>query len=345
MKTLCQDVYEDFERYTSLAGSILREGGTVAFPTETVYGLGANGLDESAVKKIFTAKGRPNDNPLILHISDKKDAERLWTEVPGIAKKLMDAFWPGPLSLIYFRSNIVPDAVTAGLDTVALRMPDNDIALRLISCAGVPIAAPSANASGKPSPTCAIHVMEDMDGRIDMVLDGGACGIGIESTVLSLTGTPAILRPGAVTKEMLLNVLDTVEIAPSALLPLGEGETAASPGMKHRHYAPDAEVFVARGTAPEQSAAIIKKYAELFAAGKKCIIFASEQTKNFYAGKECVTIGSKDNPITLCPELFGSLREYSKNYDVIFLEELGQQGVGLAYDNRILRASGFNIIE
>ena len=191
------------ENGVRLAGSIIRSGGLVAFPTETVYGLGANGLDPAAVEGIFRAKGRPSDNPLILHVAKKSDVKDLWTRVPEEARLLMDAFWPGPLTLIFNRSSLVPDQVAAGLPTVAVRMPDHKTALALIRAAGVPIAAPSANLSGRPSPTTAQHVKADLEGRIDLILDGGPCRVGLESTVLSLCGTPTILRPGGVTREML----------------------------------------------------------------------------------------------------------------------------------------------
>ncbi|MBR4019608.1 MAG: threonylcarbamoyl-AMP synthase, partial [Clostridia bacterium] len=225
------------EAGTRIGGSIIRSGGLVAFPTETVYGLGANGLDGEAVSRIFEAKGRPNDNPLILHIAKKSDVKELWHSVPDTARILMDTFWPGPLTLIYRKSSIVPDEVTAGLDTVAVRMPEHKTALALIRAAGVPIAAPSANLSGKPSPTSVQHVKEDMDGKVDVIIDGGPCEFGVESTVLSLVGTPTILRPGGITREMLEAVIGPVELASSILSPLKEGETAASPGMKYRHYA------------------------------------------------------------------------------------------------------------
>ena len=201
------------ENGTNVCGRIIRAGGLVAFPTETVYGLGANGLDGCAVEKIFAAKGRPGDNPLILHIAKKSDLKQLWKHVPDKARQLADAFWPGPLTMVYLKSDIVPPQVTAGLSTVAVRMPEHKTALALIRAAGVPIAAPSANLSGKPSPTCAQHVLDDLDGCIDAIIDGGDCRVGVESTVLSLVGTPTVLRPGGVTREMLESVIGHVDIA------------------------------------------------------------------------------------------------------------------------------------
>ena len=230
MQTQFANAVTQKENGTRLGGSILRAGGLVAFPTETVYGLGANGLDGEAVRRIFAAKGRPGDNPLILHVAKKNDAKQLWTRIPDAARTLMDAFWPGPLTLIFNRASIVPDEVTAGLETVAVRMPDNKTALALIRAAGVPVAAPSANTSGKPSPTTAEHVRADLEGKIDLIIDGGPCRFGVESTVLSLVGEPTILRPGAVTKEMLEAVAGPVGLAPSILAPLKDGETAASAG-------------------------------------------------------------------------------------------------------------------
>ncbi|MBQ1684219.1 MAG: threonylcarbamoyl-AMP synthase, partial [Clostridia bacterium] len=332
------------ENGTGVAGRVIRAGGLVVFPTETVYGLGANGLDGEAVAKIFEAKGRPNDNPLILHVAKKSDVRPLWVKIPDTARLLMDEFWPGPLTLVYLKSSIVPDAVTAGLDTVAVRMPEHRTALALIRAAGVPIAAPSANLSGKPSPTRIEHVLEDMDGRVDVMLDGGPCSVGVESTVLSLVGTPTILRPGGVTKEMLESVIGTVKVAHAVLNPLGENEVAASPGMKYRHYAPDCEVVVAEGS-PRRAASIInREYSLAESDGKNCIIFATEQTKSYYKGKKYVIIGDRDMPASLCASLFAALRDESGGTDIIFAEAIPAKEQGLAYMNRLLRASGFTVL-
>lgn len=325
------------------AGRILRTGGLVVFPTETVYGLGANGLDGEAVSRIFEAKGRPNDNPLILHVAKKSDVKQLWKQVPDIARQLMDAFWPGPLTLVFPRSSLVPDEVTAGLDTVAVRMPAHKTALALIRAAGVPVAAPSANLSGKPSPTCIEHVQLDMDGRVDAMINGGPCKVGVESTVLSLTGTPTILRPGGVTREMLSSVIGNVELASSILSPMKAGEVAASPGMKYKHYAPDASVIVATGDAKAASGKIRREYDRLTDEGKNCIIFATEQTRGFYHNCKCVIIGNREQPASLCEALFKELRQYN-DYDVIFAEAVEVGDMGLAYMNRLLRAAGFTTI-
>lgn len=328
-----------------LGGRLIREGGLVAFPTETVYGLGANGLDGEAVRRIFEAKGRPQDNPLILHIAKKSTAKELWTRIPEYARILMDTFWPGPLTLIFNRSSIVPDEVTAGLDTVAVRMPDNKTALALIREAGVPIAAPSANSSGRPSPTTAAHVREDLDSKIDLVIDGGPCRFGLESTVLSLTGKPTVLRPGAVTREMLEAVIGPVELAPSILSPMKPGEVASSPGMKYRHYAPDAEVAVSYGTPRELAAKICREYDRREAAGQTCVILASSESQPFYRDRRYVIIGTREAPETMCAQLFARLREFSGHVDVIFAEALPEGSMGLAYMNRLLRAAGFNTLE
>lgn len=333
------------ENGTRLGGSLIREGELVAFPTETVYGLGANGLDGDAVSRIFAAKGRPSDNPLILHVAKKSDAKDLWTQVTPLARQLMDAFWPGPLTLIYFKSDIVPDEVTAGLNTVAVRMPEHKTALALIRSAGVPIAAPSANRSGRPSPTTAEHVLADMQGRIPLILDGGPCRVGVESTVLSITGTPTILRPGGITLSMLQALIGHVEVADAVLHPLDEGEEALSPGMKYRHYAPDAEVIVVTGDARKAARRISFEYDRAEEAGKTCAILATEQTQSFYHGRQYVIIGDRTAPNTLCASLFAVLRALSGKVDLILAEGLPPEEAGLAFMNRLLRASGFHTIE
>ncbi len=345
MKTEVIDATRQPEAGTQLGGRIVRDGGLVAFPTETVYGLGANGLDGAAVQRIFDAKGRPNDNPLILHVAKKNDVRRLWDTVPAKAQRLMDAFWPGPLTLVYTKSDAVPMEVTAGLDTVAVRMPDNKTARALIRAADVPIAAPSANASGRPSPTTAEHVLADMEGKIPLVIDGGSCKYGLESTVVSVGATPTILRPGVVTQGMLEAVIGPVNLAQSILSPLREGEAPSSPGMKYRHYAPDAQVTVIMGEDPRQ---IAQKTLSLYQAaektGKKCIILATQQTRHFYRGEEYVIIGDRDRPLTLCASLFSYLRQVEHQADLILAEGIPAQEEGLAFMNRLLRAAGFSCV-
>ena len=225
------------------AAGILRSGGLVAFPTETVYGLGGNALDEDAARKIYAAKGRPSDNPLIAHVSCVEEVEPLVKEIPEAGRKLMEAFWPGPLTMIFPKSEKVPYGTTGGLDTVAIRMPDDPVANRLIALAGVPVAAPSANTSGRPSPTTADHVWQDMNGRIDMIIDGGPVGIGVESTIVDVSSAvPAVLRPGAITMEMLEEVLGEVSVDPAILGPLSADVRPKAPGMKYKHYAPKADL-------------------------------------------------------------------------------------------------------
>lgn len=332
------------ENGTSYAGRIIRSGGLVAFPTETVYGLGANGLDADAVLKIFEAKGRPADNPLILHIAKRSDLKSLWLHIPEKARALADAYWPGPLTLVYLKSDIVPDVVSAGLKTVAVRMPEHKTALALIRAAGVPIAAPSANLSGKPSPTMADHVISDLNGKVDVIIDGGPCKYGVESTVLSLIGEPTILRPGGITREMIGSVIGEVRVSEAALKPLADGAAAESPGMKYKHYAPNAQVIIADG-APRYAAGLIcREYDLAENSGKRCIILATEQTKNYYRGRKYAIIGDREMPSSLCASLFGSLRRYSDEADIIFAEAVPATAQGLAYMNRLLRAAGFCVI-
>lgn len=236
------------------AAGILRSGGLVAFPTETVYGLGGNALDEDAARKIYAAKGRPSDNPLIAHVSCVEEVEPLVKEIPEAGRKLMEAFWPGPLTMIFPKSEKVPYGTTGGLDTVAIRMPDDPVANRLIALAGVPVAAPSANTSGRPSPTTADHVWQDMNGRIDMIIDGGPVGIGVESTIVDVSSAvPAVLRPGAITMEMLEEVLGEVSVDPAILGPLSADVRPKAPGMKYKHYAPKADLtLVEPGTGADR---------------------------------------------------------------------------------------------
>ena len=326
------------------AAQLLRQGQLVALPTETVYGIAADARNGAAVRNIFVAKGRPQDNPLIVHVTGPEMLPGLVSEVPERAQLLMAAFCPGPLTIIMPRGPEVADECCAGLDTVGIRMPSHPVARAVIAQSGCAFAAPSANLSGKPSPTTAEHVRQDMDGRVDLIIDGGPCKYGLESTVVSLIGRPTILRPGAVTKEMLEAVIGPVDVAHAVLSPLREGETAASPGMKYRHYAPDAEVVVAEGKEREIAAKICREYDAREAAGEDCIIFATKQTQPFYRGRNCVIIGDRTEPATLCASLFYSLREYGGRADVIFAEALPNDDMGLAYMNRLLRSAGFNII-
>ncbi len=324
-----------------LCADIIRRGGLVAFPTETVYGLGANGLCGDAVNRIFSAKGRPSDNPLILHVSSIEQAVSLYRDVPDSFFKLAEVFWPAPLTIICKKAPVVPDETSAGLDTVAVRMPANEYALKLIELSGVPVAAPSANLSGKPSPTLAKHVYADMFGRIDAILDGGACKYGVESTVISLAGEPTILRPGCITPKMLSAVIGCVKVAESVSKPLAKGEKVLSPGMKYMHYSPDAKVIAFSGSADKIAQKIIQKYEEC--KDKRCVIFASEENEGKYAGKNYVVVGRRSDPVTFCSSLFSRFREYN-DFDCIFCEALSLEDEGLAYMNRLLRACGFNVL-
>lgn len=327
------------------AGALLREGKLVVFPTETVYGLGANGLDAEAVKRIFEAKGRPSDNPLILHISSAGQMDRLVSRVPENALKLMERFWPGPMTLVMEKSPLVPGAVTAGLDTVAIRMPDHPVAKAVIEHAGVPIAAPSANLSGKPSPTSARHVIEDLMGRVDMIIDSGDVLIGVESTVVDLTsGKATVLRPGGVTLEQLREALGEVDLDPG-LISHGDNIIPRAPGMKYTHYSPEAEVIIVDGRLEDIVDRIKSMTAGLEDSGKRVGILATEQTKDRYARGLVISAGDRNTPATIAANLFGLLREFDrKGVDVILAEAIEERDVGLAVMNRLLKSAGYNII-
>lgn len=328
------------------AAKLIQAGEVVAFPTETVYGLGANAMDSGAVRKIFEAKGRPGDNPLIVHISKLQDVDRLVRELPPIATALMERFWPGPLTLILKKSTVVPDIVTAGLDTVAIRMPRHPVALKLIEYSGVPIAAPSANRSGHTSPTTAQHVLDDLNGRVSLILDGGKCEVGLESTVLDVTAeVPTILRPGGITYEMLTQVLGEVEIDASALKPL-EGRPAKSPGMKYAHYAPRAQVVVVRGQIDE----IVKRINDLaqqyMEQGMTVGILATCETKDYYKEGKVLVLGSRAQPAIMASNLFSALRQFDDmGVNIVLAEWIETKDEGLAIMNRMLRAAAFRVID
>ena len=322
---------------------IIKTGGLVAFPTETVYGLGANAFDDTAIQKIFTAKGRPQDNPLILHIPYPEMAEELYSNVPESYYRLTSVFFPGALTLIYHKSDLVSDLVTAFNSTVALRMPDNEVALELIKAAKVPVAAPSANISGTPSPTKAEHVYSDRNGKIDAILAGGECKLGIESTVLSLIGSPTILRPGAITPEMIAQVIGEVQLSKSILNPLGSGEEVQSPGMKYKHYSPDAQVYAVYGSEDEIAKKIVTHYDNWTNADKRCLILASEENKALYGKRNQIVLGSRSKPEEFCQKLFSALRA-CEGCDIVLCVALSEHGAGLAFMNRLLRASGFKTL-
>ncbi|MBQ7739723.1 MAG: threonylcarbamoyl-AMP synthase [Eubacterium sp.] len=335
------------EQDIAYAGEIIRSGGLVAFPTETVYGLGANALDEKAVKRIFEAKGRPGDNPLIIHIAEKEQLYPLVKEVTPKAKALVDAFFPAPLTIILKKSDIVPDSTSGGLDTVAVRMPENETARALIKASGVPIAAPSANTSGLPSPTKARYVIEDMDGKIDAIIDGEDCKIGVESTVITLVGeVPVILRPGAVTKEMLEAVIGRVEIANAVTEGMKESETAASPGMKYKHYSPRARVILVNAES-ESYCAFVKSAQQLnkklYGEGFKTCALCFEED-----GVEIpkVTFGKECDDSSQAKELFDALRRLDEiGAERVYARVPEKSGVALAVYNRLIRAAAFSIID
>jgi len=329
------------------AAEVIQRGGLVAFPTETVYGLGANALNPKAVAAIYAAKGRPLDNPIIVHVANREEVYRLSANVPETAKRLMDEFWPGPLTLVLKASEVVPMATTAGLDTVAIRMPSCQVAAALIKESSVPIAAPSANLSGRPSPTTAEHVKQDLYGRIDIILDAGYTRVGVESTVLDLTSDPPqLLRPGGVPFEDLKRVLSRVELHPAALaeksLRLAK---VRSPGMKHKHYSPNAEVVVVEGS-PES---VVRKVQELVydykRLGKKVAVLGTDESEPQYEADVVKSIGSREDLAGAARNLFRLLREFDEEgVDVIVAEGVAPKGLGLAVMNRLRRASGFNIL-
>ena len=331
----------------SLAADIFRSGGLVAFPTETVYGLGANALDRNAVLSIFEAKGRPADNPLIVHIYDRDQLDPL-CRIPERANLLMDAFWPGPLTVLCHKTTAVPDEVTAGLPTVAVRMPSHPVAREMLKVCGLPIAAPSANSSGRPSPTTAAHVLEDMNGKIPLIIDGGMCDVGLESTVLDLChGEPVILRPGGVTREMISNVLNCdVSVAGSVLRPLRENETALSPGMRYRHYAPKAVVTLVQGPEERVVPLLESLCMEQRAAGKKACVLCFSEHVAALAGCSPHDIGSSSSPSQIAHRLFDTLRKLDEEgMEAVFSEVIPPEGVGLAVMNRLGRAASFRTIQ
>lgn len=328
------------EKQLERVGEILRNGGLVAIPTETVYGLAANVFDVQAVKKIFVAKGRPQDNPLIVHINELSQWDALVREIPENAKRLAAAYWPGPLTVILKKSEAVPDEVSAGLDTVAVRMPSHDVAAAIIGAAGVPLAAPSANISGKPSPTCFAHTVNDMDGKIDAIVDGGECDVGVESTVVSLAGeVPVLLRPGGITPEQLTDVLGELEINDAVCNKLAEGAVAASPGMKYMHYSPDADVILLRGDLE----GFCRYIAENHRDEDEALCFDGEEK---IIGIPCLCYGRQDDLTTQAHRVFDALREFDrKGTKRVFVRCPDSSGVGLAVFNRLIRAAAFNIID
>ena len=322
------------------AAGILRSGGLVGIPTETVYGLGANGLDPAAVGRIFTAKGRPQDNPLILHIPDPSWLERYCRDVPAAARRLAEQFWPGPLTMILPRRALVPDEVTCGLETVGVRCPDHPVTLAIIRAAGVPVAAPSGNRSGRPSPTCARHMLEDMEGRIQAVVDGGPCGVGVESTIVDLTlPVPRLLRPGGLPLEALEAVLGHVDVDRAVTAPLSPGEKPRAPGMKYRHYAPRAPVTVVTGDGAATAAYIRRQ------AGANTGVICFGEYRDRFPGCTVRSIGPAGDRGEQARRVFDALRSFDgTSVTAIFAQCPGEEGLGLAVANRLKKAAGFQIV-
>lgn len=352
MKTLIKNV--DPKSVTgdqlSDAGEIIKNGGLVAFPTETVYGLGGDAFNSKSSEKIYLAKGRPSDNPLIVHIADREDVNLVAMDVSEGANKLMDKFWPGPLTIILKKSDRVPFETTGGLSTVAVRMPDHRVALELIRSAGVPIAAPSANTSGKPSPTKAQHVIEDLDGRIDMIIDAGQVGIGIESTIVDMTGEkPIILRPGYITKEMMEKeigrvLVDRVVLARSMEELSMDNYSPKAPGMKYKHYAPKAQLTMYEGDEIKVAEKINQMIQMNTKAGKKVGVICTNETRKHYRGGMVVSIGSRQKEETIAHNLYDVLRGFdAAEVDCIYSETFCTEGLGQAIMNRLIKAAGYQV--
>ena len=323
---------------TETAAKILKNGGLVAIPTETVYGLAANALDPQAVKNIFIAKGRPQDNPLIVHVSSLEEIPPLVEKVDPRLNALAEKYWPGPLTVIMKKSSLIPNEVSAGLDTVAIRMPSNPCARAIIKAAGVPLAAPSANASGKPSPTKASHVIEDLDGKIDAVVDGGECSVGVESTVVTLeTNPPTLLRPGGITPEQLSEVLGEISISPAVFEKLKSGEKAQSPGMKYKHYAPTAQVTIIKGS--------FEQFKKFLYAQKDTVCAVCFEGEGKYFEKY-IEYGKENDGLSQAHRIFDALREVdAMGCARAFVRCPISSGVGLAVYNRLLRSAAFRVID
>ena len=327
------------------AGDIIRSGGLVAFPTETVYGLGGDALNSRSSEKIYAAKGRPSDNPLIVHISEMGALDNIVREVPEAARKLADAFWPGPLTMIMNKTDAVPSETTGGLDTVAIRMPNNKIALELIKASGGYIAAPSANTSGRPSPTVARYCVEDLSGKIEMIIDGGQVGIGLESTIVDLTSkVPMILRPGYITADMIKEVLGEVSID-RTIIDSSSTLKPKAPGMKYKHYAPKGELTIVQGSMEDVIGYINEKAAKAQASGRRVGVIGTDATKDRYHADIVKSLGNREDESTIAHELFKALREFDDDkVDIMFSESFEDSGIGQAIMNRLLKAAGHNVI-
>ncbi len=338
MKTLILNLKSgNADEKISTAADILKNDGIVAIPTETVYGLAASAYSDEAIKKVFTAKGRPQDNPLIVHIADTQMLSEIAIDIPETAKILAKKFWPGPLTIVLNKGEKVCESVSAGLNTVAVRMPDNEVAREVIRVSGLPLAAPSANVSGYPSPVSADHVIADLSGKIDAVIASDNCKVGVESTVVSLVSNPPrLLRPGAVTAEQLREILPDLEIDPAVLSELKAGEKAASPGMKYKHYSPKTQVILVEG---EKDA-----YAEYVNSTENSVAVCFNEDRGIKI--PVITYGSKNDEATLAHSIFAVLRELdNKNYKTAYVHAPSKNGIGLAVYNRLIRAAGFQVIK
>lgn len=327
----------------SVAGDIIKNGGLVLFPTETVYGIGANGLNSDAVQKIFIAKGRKQDNPLILHISSMEMLNTIAQNISEIEYKLMDAFWPGPFTIILNKTKIVPSVVTGGLDTVGVRMPSGEIARELINKANVPIAAPSANISGKPSGTNVKDIFDELHNKVDYIIDGGECDVGLESTVVRvIDGVPTILRPGGITPAQISAVAGCVNIDEHILNKIENDEIVLSPGMKYRHYAPSSSCVLVYSKSNEK---LIEKINEITAEYKNPLVISSSENLKLYNAQNVIDAGHKSNLKEIAKNIFSILRKVdSYNPDIVIIEGVSEEGIGLAIMNRLIRACEYNVI-
>lgn len=349
METIIKQITDDLENNKKIiaqAGEILARGGLVAFPTETVYGLGGDAFDKEAAVGIYAAKGRPSDNPLIVHISKVEDLEKLSDEVPQSAYELAKKFWPGPLTMIVKKNDKVPKTITGGLETVAVRLPANPIARAIIEASGTFIAAPSANLSGRPSPTTGKHVIEDLTGRVDMIVDGGAIEIGLESTIVDLSeDIPMILRPGYVTLLQLKEVLGEVTMDKGLMSTLKENVAPKAPGMKYRHYAPKAELTIIKGEEQRVLDKIDALLHEGLEKGLKVGIMTTESHKSRFEEGEVISLGGTGNDEEIAAHLFAALRRFDElEVDVIYSEAFSEEGIGQAVMNRLNKAAGHKTI-
>lgn len=339
MKTLRLDIISgDYDKNIKIASDILKSGGIVAVPTETVYGLAASALDDNAIKNVFKAKGRPQDNPLIVHISGMDMLRKVAREIPDTAVKCANAFWPGPFTIVLKRTDLVAESVCGGLDTVAIRMPSEQSIRDIIDCSGLPLAAPSANTSGMPSPTTYTHVLNDLDGKIDAVVCGGDCRVGVESTVVSLFGEkPRLLRPGAITLEQLKEVLPDIEVDKAVFAEPEKNAKVSSPGMKYKHYSPKTEAFLVEGSS--------KDFAEFVNGKENSLALCFSEDEEFISAKYMV-YGTKSDESTLAKNVFSALRDVdNENVTSVYIHAPSKSGVGLAVYNRLIRAAAYKVIK